>query len=141
MGRLGAIMMVTIATIMVACASTPAPTPSIAAELGDQVKVEGTWASSSGGAADVFFIVSNDGARADRLVGVSSPIARRAVLRDGSTVIGSLSVPAGSQVSFDGSRYTLLLTGIRRTLGSGEAIRVNLTFAYAGSVTFDAGVR
>ena len=105
------------------------------------MRVEGTWAASSGRQVGVYFILSNGGSADDALTGAGSPAASGAVLKDGPHPMARLPLPAGSQVSFDGSRYTLTLVGLRRRVTSGDTIHVTLTFSREPSVAFVAGVR
>ncbi|MBI3647738.1 MAG: copper chaperone PCu(A)C [Actinobacteria bacterium] len=138
-----AALVLAIALALAGCSRSPAPgTPSSSAgATAAPILVEGTWASSAGRQASVFFILSNHGSADDTLTGASSALAARALLKDGSKAVGSLPLPAGSQVSFDGGRYWLTLTGLKKTLSIGDTLEVTLTFAHAGPVTFTAGVR
>jgi copper(I)-binding protein len=108
---------------------------------GSPIRAEGAWASSSGGRASVFFILSNHSSTDDALTGASSPIAADAVLKDRSTIIKRLPLPAVSEISFNGGRYGLTLTGLRRHLAVDGTVRVTLTFEHADPVTLAAGVR
>jgi periplasmic copper chaperone A len=105
------------------------------------IRAEGAWASSSGGRASVFFILSNHSSTDDALTGASSPIADNAVLKDRSKIIKRLPLPAGSEISFNGGRYGLTLTGLRRHLAVDGTVRVTLTFEHADPMTLAAGVR
>ena len=124
-----------------ACSSAPSATSSATSTVPAAVRVEGTWASVAGRDASIFFLLSNGTATDDRLIGAASPLAAGATITDGSRTIRSLALPAGSRRSFDGTRYGLVLTGLRRSLVPGDAVKVTLTFAHAVPVTFEAGVR
>lgn len=104
------------------------------------IGVEGTWASAAGKDASVYFILTNRGPTDDALTGASSPVATTAVLMRGSSTIRHLPLPAHSQISFDG-RYQIALSGLRKPIEGGDEVRVTLTFANSGPVSFLAGVR
>ena len=106
--------------------------------IASQIRAEGAWASSAGERASVFFILSNQGSRDDALTGASSPIAADAALKERSKIIKRLPLPAGSEISFNGSRYGLTLTGLRRHLAVDGTVRVTLTFEHADPVTLVA---
>jgi copper(I)-binding protein len=105
------------------------------------IRAEGAWASSAGERASVFFIISNQGSTDDALTGASSPIAADAALKERSKIMKLLPVPAGSEISFNGGRYGLTLTGLRRHLAVDETVRVTLTFEHGDPVTLVASVR
>lgn len=104
------------------------------------ILVEGTWASVAGNQASVYFILSNRGTAADALTGASSPAANEAVVMRGSRTMRRVRRPAGSQISFDG-RYLIALTGLQRRIEGDDAVRITLTFAHSGPISFIAGVR
>jgi copper(I)-binding protein len=109
--------------------------------IASPIRAEGSWASSTGQRASVFFILSNDGSTDDVLTGATSPVAATTALKDRSKIIERLPLAAGSEISFSGGRYGLTLTGLRRHLAVDETVRVTLTFEHADPVTFVAGVR
>lgn len=140
MRRLGATSAIALVALA-ACSSARPAVGSSSQPAPAGVTVEGSWASSAGTVANVYFLLANGSPTSDRLLGASSPLAAQAAITDGSRTIRSLRLPAGSQLSFDGTRYALVLTGLRKRLAPGEVLEVTLNFAHAGPVTFDAGVR
>jgi copper(I)-binding protein len=89
----------------------------------------------AGGRAGVFLaITSQDG---DKLVSASAPGAASAVKILG----GSVSVPAAAPVTLTGPVPRVVLTGLANPLQGGELVKLNLTFAEAGTIAMTVPVQ
>jgi copper(I)-binding protein len=140
-GSMTAVVMTMLAAVSCSHGVAPKVNESGPGRIASPIRAEGAWASSAGERASVFFILSNHGSTDDALTGASSPIAADAVLEDRSKIIERLPLPAGSEISFNGGRYRLTLTGLRRHLAVDGTVQVTLTFEHADPVAFVAGVR
>ena len=95
-----------------------------------------------------YFTIRNAG-KADRLLRVSSPVARRAELhvsamKDGVMKMEGLSsvdVGGGGLVAFEPSGRHVMLMGLKRPLREGDVFPLTLTFANAGPVRTSVRVR
>jgi copper(I)-binding protein len=101
----------------------------------DDMWVDGPRGLTTGTDAPLRLTLTNESpTTADALVGVSSPVAARAVLlRDGRTV-SSIPVPAATQVDLEW-RTGVELEGLRRDLRAGQWFPVTLTFSRSAPVT------
>jgi copper(I)-binding protein len=96
----------------------------------------------------VYFTVSNAG-KSDRLLRVSSPVAKRAevhesAMKNGVISMGSLSsvaIASGAPTSFEPSGKHVMLLGLKRPLREGDAFALVLTFANAGKIEAKVQVR
>jgi copper(I)-binding protein len=139
-------LLVALATLGVACTSSQ---PHRVASQGapGPIEVQGTWASASGvRTALVYFAVSNPTGRDDVLLGASSDIGGRAIIRKEASagrthLVRHVEVPSGGEVSFQPGSYEVELVGVDRRLGSGSIVRLTLRFEHAGAVPVSAGVR
>jgi len=116
-----------------------------AAWAGGSIAVTGAWARVTAGAsmpAVVYLTVRNHGA-ADRLIAVSSTVARQASLhvsRMENNVmvmdpVASLAVAPGRALRLAPGGYHIMLEGLAHPLVAGGQFPLTLTFAKAGSVT------
>ena len=103
------------------------------------------WAKPSvSEAAALFMLLRNDGERADRLLGGTTPVAERMILReyDGSTLDYYDLEPHRPLALRPGRRY-IALRGLKRLLAVDDRFPVTLFFAAAGAldvtVTVDEG--
>jgi copper(I)-binding protein len=89
----------------------------------------------AGGRAGVFLaITAQDG---DKLVSASAPGTASAVKILG----GSVSVPAAAPVTLTGPVPRVVLTGLANPLQGGELVKLNLTFAEAGTIAMTVPVQ
>lgn len=98
-----------------------------------------TVAHQPGGAA--YLSIENKGSQGDRLVGVTSPVAKSAQIHsmsmDGNVMkmreVGEISVPSGAKVEMKpGNGYHIMLMGLSQPLKVGEKIPLTLSFEKAG---------
>ncbi len=113
-------------------------------------KIEAVWArptvaGQSGGGG---FLKITGGATADKLVGVSTPIAKMSELHtmemDGNVMrmhpIDAIEVPAGATVELKPGGRHLMFMGLTQTLKSGARFPLTLRFEKAGDVKVDVQV-
>ena len=88
-----------------------------------------------------YFVIDNKGAQ-DRLLRVSSPIAKQPELHiskmEGGLMtmeqLDSVEVGANAKVAFAPSGRHVMLVGLRRSLKAGDSFPLTLTFEKAGTV-------
>lgn len=100
------------------------------------ISVDRPWAKPSvTEAAAVFMTLRNDGPRADRLVGGTTPIAETVILRelDGSPLEFMDLEPRRPVLLRPGRRY-IALRGLKRLLAIDDTFPLQLRFAEAGAV-------
>ena len=129
--------------------------PAVAAEAvrtGD-LRIETPWARATPPATPMgaaYLVIVNAGDRPDRLLGASSPVARRVqlhrtVTRDGQTGMrhqaAGIAVPAGGRVRFVPGGLHFMLMGLSRRLEPGSRVPLTLEFERAGRVTVELPVR
>ncbi|MGP6157469.1 MAG: copper chaperone PCu(A)C [Vulcanimicrobiaceae bacterium] len=142
----------------VAMASAFAPSAGVAATLA----IVNAWSRPATGSGVVYATIVNRGARSDRLLGGSSPLAARLEMHRTTTSnasgsmagrgnmparmttmlpVPSVSIPAGGQTVFAPGGYHIMLIGLRHDLKAGERVPVRLHFAAAGWLGTSALVR
>lgn len=96
-----------------------------------------------------YLTISNKGAAADTLTGVSSAAASdigiHAMKMNGQVmemapVEGGLEVPAGGSVSLDPAGYHLMLMGMSGPLVEGQCVAMVLHFAHAGDLPVELNI-
>lgn len=122
--------------------------PAAAAAQG--VQVVDAWSRPTPPGIDVgvaYFTIRNSG-NSDRLLGVSSPVAKSASLhisatRDGVMKMEGLGpVEVGTApVAFEPSGRHVMLMGLKKPLKEGDVFPLTLTFANAGQVQTSVRVR
>ena len=139
----GALLALLIATLAVAQAHDY--------ELG-ALSVAHPWARASAGAAPTgaaYLTLRNDGAEADRLVGVETPAAERAELHthlheDGvmkmRRVEGGIALPAGESVALAPGGLHVMLFGLAAPLEEGTRFPMTLVFKKAGRLAVEIQV-
>ncbi len=83
--------------------------------------------------------LSNRGATADHLVGVSTAVADRAELHEDVTENGMMSMnavpdlplPPGASTAIEPGRYHIMLIGMKKSVSVGESFPITLSFATA----------
>ena len=91
----------------------------------------------------VYFSITNAGRKADRLVAVSSPVARQAEIHETRTVQGtmqmraveSIECPPGVTVKIEPGGLHVMLLGLTHPLVAGTEFPLTLRFRDAGSMT------
>ena len=93
--------------------------------------------------AAVYLTIDNQGSTADRLIGVSSPVADTATLHamsmQGDVMqmreADNVTVAAGASVAMKpGSGFHIMLTGLHQPLKVGQPIALQLRFRQAGAL-------
>jgi len=92
-------------------------------------------ALGAGENAGLFLTLVNAGTPADRLVGISTPVARSVLLPS-----GGVTLSAGHRVLMAGPQPTLVLQSLTKPLVGGTVITITLTFAKAQATTIDVPV-
>jgi copper(I)-binding protein len=142
-----------------ALASAPTPTSAgspaagplaPAARAATSVEVRGAWARATPPAAEVAAAYLELRSRtADRLLAVSTPVARRAEvhstsMRDGVMEmrhLEALTIPAGTPVVLKPGGLHLMLLGLSAPLVAGQRFPLELRFERAGVVRTEVLVR
>ena len=99
--------------------------------------------------AAAYFVVHNQGSAADRLLGVSTPLAAKAELHEHLHADGlmkmqqvqSVAIPAGGEVRFAPMGYHVMLFGLQQQAKDGERFPLTLRFEKAGEVQVEVVVR
>jgi copper(I)-binding protein len=89
----------------------------------------------AGGRAGVFLGLTSQFGN-DRLVSVSAPGTAASVKVAG----GPISLPAQALVNLSGPAPKVVLTGLAKPLTAGQAVKMNFTFARAGTITLNVPV-
>ena len=128
------------------------PVPALATDYPlHDLRIEHPYAQATppgartGGA---YFTVRNLGTAADRLVGVASPVSKRAEVHsmkmEGSVMrmraVPSLEIPPGKSVALAPGGYHVMLIGLAHPLAAGDKVPLTLTFEKAGKVDVTADV-
>jgi len=91
-----------------------------------------------------FLTIANSGAREDRLLSGTTPVAAEVQLHtmtmDGGVmrmrqVTGGIAIPAKGAVELKPGGYHIMFMGLKRQLRQGERVPVTLRFQRAGNVT------
>ncbi|MFM5953320.1 MAG: copper chaperone PCu(A)C [Novosphingobium sp.] len=117
------------------------------------LSIDGAWSretapgQSVGGA---FMAITNSGARADRLMSGSSPVAGEVQLHtmtmDGGVmrmrqVQGGVEVPAHGRLELKPGGFHVMFIGLKHALRQGERVPLTLRFQRAGQVTVQVHVQ
>ncbi len=97
----------------------------------------------------VYFTLANTGAKADRLTGISSPIARQVEIHDSRVLQGTMQMrsvafvesPAGTTVKIEPGGLHVMLVGLTRPLTPGMEFPLSLTFRDSGVLKVVVTVR
>jgi hypothetical protein len=109
----------------------------------DKLTIGHPWAPvSHGKTAAVYVTFVNDGAKSDRLLGVSTPVAAHAGLHANETTGGvnhmhelpAIDIPAGKTVELKPGDMHIMLEGLQRPLKDGEMVPLTLTLQNEGEV-------
>jgi len=116
------------------------------------ITVAGAWARASAGRARngaAYFTIFNKGAKVDRLIGVETPMAKKAQLHehrmsDGimrmREVKGGLAIPPGGKLRFAPRGFHVMLMGLGKPLKAGEGFPLTLVFQRAGRITVNVAI-
>ena len=91
---------------------------------------------AAGSSASMFLYAYNGSGSADKLVSVSAPGTATSVQLAG----GSIALPAQTAARLTGPAPEVVLTGLTRTLASGQTVTVILTFQNAGAISLTVPV-
>jgi hypothetical protein len=122
-----------------------------AAASAQGVQVVDAWSRPTPPGIDVgvaYFTIRNAD-KTDRLLRVSSPVAKSAELhvssmKDGVTrmeALGPVEVGSGASTSFEPSGRHVMLMGLKKPLREGDVFPLTLTFANAGPIRTSVRVR
>jgi copper(I)-binding protein len=111
----------------------------------DKLTIGHPWSPASHGAAKtaaVYVTFVNDGAKSDRLLGVSSPIAAHATLHANEKMgdvnhmheLPGVDIPAGKTVELKPGDMHIMLEGLQHPLKEGEMVPLTLKLANEGEV-------
>ena len=147
--------MITCQRLFAAIALAAVVTAPIAAAPGriDPITVSGAWSRETASGQAVgggFASIANKGAREDRLVGATSPIAAEVQLHtmsmDGGVmrmrqVTDGIAVPARGRLELRPGSFHVMFMGLKHQLRQGERFPVTLRFQKAGRITVQFAVR
>jgi copper(I)-binding protein len=117
----------------------------------DTIQVAEAWSRPTPPGIEVgvaYFVINNRG-KDDRLVGASSPVAKRAELHisqmEGGVMkmkpLDAVEVRSGVPTSFEPSGRHVMLVGLKQPLKAGEVFPLVLNFANAGPVKVQVRVK
>ncbi|MCQ8242355.1 copper chaperone PCu(A)C [Rhizosaccharibacter radicis] len=123
---------------VLAAASASEAAPTAASTAG--IELSRPWARATVTDTGVAFLSIHNAGPADRLEGVSTPVAARAGLHEMSMSNGmmemralpSLSIPAGATVVLSPDDRHIMLEGLNRRLRRGDNFPLKLRFQHAG---------
>ena len=134
------------ALVLAACSGSAGASPSPAITISDAwVRVTGPGLPAAG-----YLTIANQGSTADALVSASSPDAASVEVHETSTdssgmvgmaPVARLSCPVGATVALAPGGYHLMISGLTRTLATGDRLELDLEFEHAGRVIVQAEVR
>ena len=105
----------------------------------DDLWVDGPHGITAGGSAPLRLAITNASPTADTLVGVSTPIAERALLEQNGHPVAGIALPADGFVDLEW-HTGVELEGLRTSLTAGTYIPVTLRFAHAAPVSVRVAV-
>lgn len=118
--------------------------PAFALAGQDCIEVDKAWSRAAmQGRVGVVYLTIVDNGAADKLTGVSSPVAAKAELHESFSEGGvakmrsvtSLAVEPAKPVVLAPGGYHIMLMGLKQPLKQGDAFPITLSFANAGQVT------
>ena len=147
MFRRTTLLLLVLFLMLAACGGSDATT-----EPDGGITIEEAWArppAMAGGNGAAYFLLSNDGAVADRLIGVASPLAmaemHESVMADDGTMamnpVDGVDLPAGETVAFERGGLHIMFMGVAEPPAVGDTVQLTLTFQNAGEITIDVPVR
>jgi copper(I)-binding protein len=144
-------VLVALVVLLAACGSDQQVTqytPQGGVHIGhDGIALDDVWVDSGrpltkGGSAWVRLDVANEWARADRLTGVTTNIARRAQLVVDGHHVDHLELSGHSNIDLEHAAggNGVHLTGLRRGVARGDWFAITFHFAHAGPITMQIAV-
>lgn len=135
-------MSLTAVAMMVATLVAGAPAADVSAHQIERadLKIVHPWTKEPPAGAthvDVRMTIHNGGGSSDRLVAVSSPLARSALI---TATGGVITIPAGGRVTLSTAGDHIRLDGLTEALTGYETFPLWLTFARAGRVEVEVMV-
>lgn len=142
-------------TLLLAVAATAAALAGLAQardfSAGD-LTVGAPWSRPAvqGGVGAGFLTITNDGAAADRLKSVSSPVAQRVEIHESMVMGGQammhphpegLTIAPGATATLKPGGWHLMLIGLKRPLKVGDRFPATLTFEKAGALQVEFTVQ
>ncbi|MEP9371998.1 copper chaperone PCu(A)C [Mesorhizobium sp. KR1-2] len=124
-----------------------------AAVAAGDLEISDAWARAmlpaqpTGGA---YLTITNKGKAADKLLGVSSPVAGKAEIHmmkmDDHVMVmrpvqGGLEIPAGETVELKPGGYHVMFMGVKEAFKEGTTVPVTLEFEHAGKVELSLPVK
>ena len=117
----------------------------------DKLTIGHPWSPASHGAAKtaaVYVTFVNDGAKSDRLLGVSSPIAAKASLHSNEKMgdvshmheMPGIDIPAGKTVELKPGEMHIMLEGLQHPLKEGDMVPLTLKLENEGEVNVEVMV-
>ncbi len=125
------------------------PTAGAAEYVRADLKIVMPWARASASkTAEAFLTIRNTGPEPERLMAISSPVAKRVELLryeaiggvNSAQTVKWIEIPPGKAIALAPATTVLSLVGLKRPLQVGSTIRLTLTFAHAGAVSVFARV-
>jgi len=119
---------------------------AVSAQQND-IRIDHAWSRAAmAGRTGVVYLTITDTGRADRLVGVSSPVAEKAELHESFSDNGvmkmrdvaALPVAKGQPVSLSPGGHHIMLVHLKQALKEGDVVPLTLTFEKAGAVSTTA---
>lgn len=137
---------------LTACLALSASVAAAAPKSPSRLQVQDAWsrpaAAGTNGAG--FFTLTNTGSRSERLVSVSSPMAKRVEMHQTSMANGVMSMEAikggvalspGQTVAFEPGGKHLMILGLKSALRMGETLPLTFTLASGRKIAVKASVR
>jgi copper(I)-binding protein len=148
--NLRALAFVAPALFALGCACVPAGVFAHA-YLPDGMHIRHPWSRATppgATVAAVYLLVRNRSARAERLLGASTPLAGRVELHEGAKdgdvsrmrATTAVTIPPNGKVEFGPSGKHLMLVELKRPLKEGERIPLVLRFERAGEVPVEVEI-
>ena len=141
------------ALAMLAAANFLTATGTAWAASPEPLRIDAPWArETAAGQRDGggFMVISNDGSKADQLVGASSPVSQEVQIHTVQIeqgvmrmreLPGGIPVPAASRVELKPGSLHIMFIKLNNPLKAGELVPVTLKFREAGEKTVTLEVR
>lgn len=145
------ILSAAILMVAVTIGMTGSPSSVLAAEKHEMV-VKDAWSRARPPSAKVggaFMMIHNEGAKMDRLIAASSPVAKRteiheSLMKDGvmsMAPITDLPIKPGEKIMLKPGSYHVMLMGLKEPLVKGEMFPLTLVFEHAGEIKVKVHVK
>jgi copper(I)-binding protein len=116
------------------------------------IKIISPWARPGklDGNSAAYFILENNTAQDDRLVGVASPVSEMSELHmtkmDAQNKMMMMpqefvDIPSAGKLNFEPGGYHVMLLNLKKDLQVGETIKITLNFEKAGKIEIDVPVK